>query len=70
MANSNPKRNSEGYYDPTAYDGMKSIVRDENALNGLVSDLVRVLKFIIHNCGFELVSRIEIKDIKTGRIFK
>lgn len=70
MANSNPKRNSEGYYDPTAYDGMRSIVRDENALNGRVSDLVRVLKFIIHNCGFELVSRIEIKDIKTGRIFK
>ena len=70
MANSNPKRNSEGYYDPTAYDGMKSIIRDENALNGRVSDLIRVLKFIIHNCGFELVSRIEIKDIKTGRIFK
>ena len=70
MANSNPKRNSEGYYDPTAYDGMKSIVRDENALNGRVSDLVRVLTYIIHNCGFELVSRIEIKDIKTGRIFK
>ena len=59
-----PKRNSEGYYDPTAYEGMKSIVREENALDGRVSDLVRVLKFIIRNCGFELVSRIEIKDVK------
>lgn len=27
-----PKRNSEGYYDPTAYEGVKSIVREENAL--------------------------------------
>ena len=65
-----PKRNSEGYYDPTAYEGVKSIVREENALDGRVSDLVRVLKFIIHSCGFELVSRIEIKDVKTGRVFK
>lgn len=65
-----PKRNSEGYYDPTAYEGVKSIVREENALDGRVSDLVRVLKFIIRGCGFELVSRIEIKDVKTGRVFK
>lgn len=65
-----PKRNSEGYYDPTAYEGVKSIVCEENALDGRVSDLVRVLKFIIRNCGFELVSRIEIKDVKTGRVFK
>ena len=65
-----PKRNSEGYYDPTAYEGVKSIVREENALDGRVSDLVKVLKFIIRNCGSELVSRIEIKDVKTGRVFK
>lgn len=65
-----PKRNSEGYYDPTAYEGVKSIVREENALDGRVSDLVKVLKFIIRNCGVELVSRIEIKDVKTGRVFK
>lgn len=65
-----PKRNSEGYYDPTAYEGVKCIVREENALDGRVSDLVRVLKFIIRSCGFELVSRIEIKDVKTGRVFK
>lgn len=65
-----PKRNSEGYYDPTAYEGVKSIVREENALDGRVSDFVRVLKFIIRSCGFELVSRIEIKDVKTGRVFK
>lgn len=65
-----PKRNSKGYYDPTAYEGVKSIVHEENALDGRVSDLVKVLKFIIRNCGFELVSRIEIKDVKTGRVFK
>lgn len=69
MAN-DPRRNSEGYYDPTAYEGMRSLVREENALEGRVSDLIKVLKFIIRNCGFEVVSRIEIKDIKTGRVFR
>ena len=65
-----PPWNSEGYYAPTAYEGVNSIVREENALDGRVCELVRVLKFIIRNCGFELVSRIEIKDVKTGRVFK
>ena len=65
-----PNRTSEGYSAPTAFEGVKSIVREENALDGRVSDLVRVLKFIIRSCGFELVSRIEIKDVKTGRVFK
>lgn len=69
MAN-DPRRNSEGYYDPTAYEGMRSLIREENALEGRVSDLIKVLKFIIRNCGFEVVSRIEIKDIKTGRVFR
>ena len=69
MAN-DPRRNSEGYYAPTAYEGMRSLVREENALDGRVSDLIKVLKFIIRNCGFEVVSRIEIKDIKTGRVFR
>lgn len=69
MAN-DPRRNSEGYYDPTAYEGMRSLVREENALEGRVSDLIKVLKFIIRNCGFEVVSRIEIRDIKTGRVFR
>ena len=32
--------------------------------------LIKVLKYIISKSGFELVSRIEIKDKKTGRVFK
>lgn len=66
----NLRRNSEGYYDPTAYAGMRAVIREENALDGRVNDLIKVIKFIIRNCGFELVSRIEIKDVKTGRIFR
>ena len=66
----NPKLNSEGYYDPTAYMGLRNIVRKENALEQDVTMLIKVLKYIIGKAGFELVSRIEIKDKKTGRVFR
>lgn len=70
MANNNPRRNSEGYSDPTAYLGLKSIIEEENALEREVNTLIKVLKYIIRNSGFELVSRIEIRDKKTGRVFR
>ena len=66
----NPKLNSEGYYDPTAYEGMKSVIQADNALMRDVNNLIHVLKYIIDKSGFELVSRIEIRHKKTGRIFR
>lgn len=70
MANNDPRKNSEGYSDPTAYLGLKSIIEEENALEREVNTLIKVLKYIIRNSGFELVSRIEIRDKRTGRVFK
>lgn len=70
MANTDPRRNSEGYYDPTAYLGMKPIVDEENALQKEVNTLIKVLKYIISKSGFELVNRIEIRDKQTGKTFR
>lgn len=66
----NPKCNSEGYYDPTAYYGLRPIIKEESALEREVNALIKVLKYIISKSGFELVSRIELRDKKTGRVFK
>lgn len=66
----NPKCNSEGYYDPTAYYGLRPIIKEESALEREVNTLIKVLKYIISKSGFELVSRIELRDKKTGRVFK
>lgn len=66
----NPKLNSEGYHDPTAYEGLRNIIKEESALERDVNALIKVLKYIIGKAGFELVSRIEIKDKKTGRVFR
>lgn len=65
-----PRKNAEGYSDPTAYEGLKPIIEEENALYREMYNLIKVLKYIIDKSGFELVNRIEIKDKKTGKVFK
>lgn len=68
--NRNPKKNSEGYPDPTAYEGLRPVIEEENALERRVNQLIKTLKYITGLAGFELISRIEIKDKETGRIFR
>lgn len=49
---------------------MKPIMQEDAALEGKVNFLIKVLKFIIAESGFELLARIELKDKKTGRCFR
>ena len=66
----NPRLNAEGYADPTAYNGMKEVIREEHEADKRACDLIKVLKFIIRSCGFELTDRIRIQDTKSGREYK
>lgn len=68
--NKNPYYNSEGYADPTAYGALKPIVQADAALEGKVNFLIKVLKFIANNAGFDVINRIELRDRNTGRLFK
>lgn len=63
-------RNSEGYTDPTAYHGLKSVIKAENAEQKRISTLVFVLKYIISLAGFQLLNRIELKDKSNGREYR
>ncbi len=66
-----PWENGEGYADPTAYNAIKKVSAEgHEALDAKVNTLIKVLKFIIAESGFELLARIEIKDKKTGRCFR
>lgn len=67
---SNPKFNSEGYYDPTAYEGLKPIIKEEAAQQKRVSELVQVVKYIIDKAGFEMLNRVALKDKKTGKEYR
>ena len=66
----NPKLNAEGYQDPTAYMGMRDVVKEESEADKRAYDLVKVLKYIIRAAGFELIERIQLRDTKSGREYK
>lgn len=65
-----PWENAEGYSDPTAYNGLKPVIREEDEQQKRVNTLIFVLKYITRLEGFELLNRIEIKDRKTGREYR
>lgn len=62
--------NQSGCADPTAYNALKPIIEEENALENKVNFMIKILKYIIRESGFELQNRIELRDRKTGRIFR
>lgn len=70
MAKYKPFQNAEGYSDPTAYEGLKPIIKEDAELEGKVNFLIKVLKFIINESNFELLNRIEVKDKRSGRVFR
>ena len=66
----NPKFNSEGYCDPTAYEGLKPIIEEETIQQKRVGELVHVLKYIIDKAGFVMLNRVALKDKKTGKEYR
>lgn len=66
----NPRYNQSGCADPTAYEALKPIVKNEKKLDKRVHETIKVIKSIINLSGFELVGRIQIRDKKTGKEFK
>lgn len=65
-----PWQNGKGYNDPTAYAGMMPVIKEESEQQKRANALIYVLKYIINLAGFDLISRIEIKDRKNGREYR
>ncbi|WFD12226.1 hypothetical protein [Tepidibacter hydrothermalis] len=70
MSNRNPKFNASGCADPTAYEALKPMIKEDAALEKKVHNVVNCVKFIVDWAGFELIGRIQIKDKKSGREFR
>lgn len=74
MSNKIPIRNSEGYMDPTTHDALTNVMRDQLATcedaDARNNRLIKVIKSIVDIAGFDLLSRIEVRDRKTGRVYK
>lgn len=64
------KFNAEGYKVSTAYQGMKKVMKEEREADKRANDLIRMLKFVIRSCDFELLERVQLRDIKSGREYR
>ena len=63
--NHNPKKNSEGYSDPTTYAALKNIEEGERVVK-----LIRTLTYICGLAGYTVESRIVLRDKRTGKVWK
>jgi len=66
----NPFNNSEGYPDPTAYHGEKAVRKEEQELEKRAMRAVGMIKLLMEFAGFQIVGRITLRDVKTGKEFK
>ena len=64
------KKNAEGYKDPTAYNAMTKVMREENEPQRRINALIGSIKSLIDLAGFDLLNRIEVRDRKTGREYR
>lgn len=60
--------NGSGCADPTAYNAIRKVEQDRAVEN--VNRLIKEIKALIAKSGFVLLNRIELKDEKSGIIFK
>ena len=67
---SNPYYNDKAYPDPTAYYGLKNVIKEDDKMCKEVRDLVHTIKGVVNLTDYEIVGRIELRHKKNGRIFK
>ena len=64
--NDDLKYNASGYIDPTAYTAIMTIEEEEMRKKRLI----RTIKYICELAGFQIESRIVLRNIKTGRYWR
>lgn len=72
MNDKNLSRNASGYFDPTAYQAMKNVMKDEPTVeeSDRFHKLLDAIFYITEIAGFHIEGRVIIKDKKTGRIWR
>lgn len=72
-----PRKNSEGYPDPTAYDALRRVEAAQNpALYARSQEydrfkkLLKIIYKLCDLCDFSIEERIVVRDNQTGRIWR
>lgn len=70
MNGSIPYRNPEGYADPTAHKALSAVQAEQDEADQRCQQLIRALKTMIDLSDYDLLARIEVRDRKTGRVYR
>lgn len=67
-----PRRNSEGYLDLTAYEALRNVEREELAKEEeqRFHKLLHTIFYLCELAGFQIEGRIVLKDKRTGRVWE
>ena len=73
--NKDPRRNESGCMDLTAYEAIKKVDREgkkhsKNERNEEVYEAIRLVKNMLRKFDLIVINRIEIKDKRTGKIYR
>lgn len=63
------RKNGLGYYDETAYKAMQNVISEEDFYKRCRETLKEIFKICESN-GLHLENRVELKDFKTGKIWR
>lgn len=66
----NPIYNQSGCADPTAFYGLKPVIKEEHELDRQVHVLIKTIRYIVDLAGFEVTGRIYLKHKSTGKEFR
>lgn len=66
MNDKNPRKNAEGYSDPTAYEAMKNIDKEDERFHKLLFTIFNICEL----SGFQVEGRIVLVDKENGRVWR
>ena len=64
--NNNPRTNSERYSDPTAYEALRNIDKEDERFH----KLLHTIFYLCELAGFEIEGRVVLIDKKTDRVWR
>ena len=65
-----PRLNASKYPDPTAHDALQAALDEQTEDERRIRKVISTVKNVLDFAGFDLVARIEIRDKKTGKIYR
>lgn len=66
MNDKNPRKNAEGYSDPTAYEAMKNIDKEDERFHKLLFTIFNICEL----SGFQVEGRIVLVDKENGKVWR